>query len=81
MTTGQTYAIVKIDKAKGAKVMEDFVGLVVTLAVCAPIMLVCVVVKNWWNNKLMWEEQARLRRLYSRRRQAKGLWIMMEEVN
>jgi hypothetical protein len=81
LTAGQTYAIIKTDKAKEVEVMEDFIGLVVTLTVCAPIMLVCVVVKNWWNNKLMWEEQARLRRLYSRRRQAKSLWTMMEEVS
>lgn len=61
--------------------MEDFVGLVITLAACAPIMLACAVAKNWWDNKLMREEQARLRRLYSRRRQAKSLWTMMEEVS
>lgn len=72
---------IQIEQERGKKLMEDFVGLVITLAVCAPIMLACVVAKNWWDNKLMREEQARLRRLYSRRRQAKSLWTMIEEVS
>ena len=67
LTIANNSVILKTSK-EGTKKVEEFVNILVTIAIVAPAVLALTFIRNQRYNRAVREDVARMRRLYKRRR-------------